>query len=402
MARPAEVLDLTQMSASRLEATRCLYRWSLQYIHGRREPDSEATIVGKAVHEALEHTVNWVQQQIKEQEAVKAGTVKRPKVIEFPGPRTAAVGAIVEAFVKVAQEDAAAAGIDLNKTTVEEIGRMARKAIGILQGLDPAKVRVEYEFSVPLPPGVRRPGTFRGFMDLLVIDGERGRIIDVKTGRTPYDVTEDEKLQLLLYASAAEQLFPEVKEWTLELHFVRLGVVATHVYTEEDRARAEAYLVEKANRIFDAIGADFFPAQAGKQCNHCPVAQSCPLALSMVNEEEPLTKEEAEELFGVYLATERRLNQMKQRLQKAVQMYGPLSVGGEYLADYPVASQVWPNIEELEQVLNGLGLNIRDYMKLDETKLRRLAEKQPAVLALAEIKYGKRFEHRSEPPAVEF
>lgn len=402
MARPAEVLDLTQMSANRLEATRCLYRWSLQYIHGRREPDSEATIVGKAVHEALEHTVNWIQQQIKEQEAVKAGTVKRPKVIEFPGPRTAAVGAFVDTLVKVTKVDASLVGIDLNKTTLEEIGRMARKAIGILQGLDPAKVRVEYEFSVPLPPGVRRPGTFRGFMDLLVIDGERGRIIDVKTGRTPYDVTEDEKLQLLLYAWAAEQLFPEVKEWTLELHFVRFSdVVSIHTFTDEDRARAEAYLVEKANRIFDAIEADMFPAQAGKQCNHCPVAQSCPLAL-MVNEKEPLTKEEAEELFGVYLATERRLDLMKQRLQKAVQTYGPLTIGGEYLADYPVVSQVWPDIEALEQVLNELGLNLRDYMRLDETKLRRLAEQQPAVLALAVKKYGKRFEHRSEPPAVEF
>lgn len=378
MAVTAAKEDLFRFSPSRLDGFRCPHRWMVHYILGVEEPESAATIIGTAVHDAIEAVVSYTQ---------------REGLGEFPKPRSKVVSVFVEEFVKAAQAEASEKGVELTKTDVDEIGRMIRKGVEVLQGLDPSTVRIEYHIARPLPPEFG-PGEVQGYADILVIHGREGRIIDFKTGRTAYDVLEDEKVQLPIYGWLASHEFPEVDSWNLELHFLRLGVAAVHPYDEAARERVESYLRERTQAIREAVEQDHFPPMPGHHCGFCPIAANCPAATAQVSEDSMTP----EDLFGVYLATEARLSLLREHLQKIVREQGPISVGGEHLGFYSVATEVWTKFDETAAMLQSLGLNAQDYRTWDQAKLRRLAERFPQLLKLADRKISVRFEHRQQPP----
>lgn len=382
MAVAAAREDLFRFSASRLEAFRCPHRWMVHYILGQPEPDTEATVVGTAVHDAVEAIVNYT---------------KEKGLAEFPKPRSKIVSAFVEEFTKTAQAVAAAKDIELTKTDVEEIGRMIRRGIEILQGIDPATVQIEHHIVLRLPDEFG-PGEIQVYIDILVIAGKEGRIIDLKTGRIAYDVLDDPKVQLPLYGWVAAREFPDVESWNLELHFLRVGITATHPYDDAARERAESYLRERTKAIREAVAHDAFPPAPGHHCSFCPIAANCPAALEQVAEGEM----PPEDLFGLYLATEARLALLRERLQRIVREHGPISLGGEYLGFYQTVTNVWNGLKETSQLLTVLGLNPEDYMVWDQAKLRRLAEKYPQLLKLADRKVSIRFEHKAEPPEPVF
>lgn len=111
----------------------------------------------------------------------------------------------------------------------------------------------------------------RGVCDFLCVNGDRGLIVDYKTGKEKDDFT-----QLFLTAAILQQSFPEVEKWTVAYSWTQQGGKMTpRIVTRGDHADTWNDLLPRVGKIEDALKVTDFPARESGLCGYCPVS-ACP------------------------------------------------------------------------------------------------------------------------------
>lgn len=111
---------------------------------------------------------------------------------------------------------------------------------------------------------------YRGFSDIVIIDGERGLVADFKTGKSRYAKLD----QLEIYALAVFRRFPEVKRVRGLLLFVREDQQFKADFKREDEADLWLKWIARVDKIRQAREYNNWPAKRSGLCKFCPVT-SC-------------------------------------------------------------------------------------------------------------------------------
>lgn len=375
-----EQIGMDRFSASRISSFRkCAYRAAAHYLWGIEDSPSEATVLGKSVH----HVLQQAGQHLKD-------------TGKAPAPRTK----MVREWVQAAQVEAEKTGL-LSKTALADIGKFARRGMPLLENVPVgAEMLVERYFEVPIPgyPGL----FFRGYIDLGWITAKTGVICDYKTNRKPYEVMQDPGRQLLLYAWAMSQLYPQVERWVLDLQFLRFDASSQAEVSRDHLQAVEEYLVSQVGCILGRIEANDFPATPGNHCKSCAAAVQCPV----VTETPRVTVwdlADARGLFGIWLAMEAKLDLIKGALRSFVEANGPVELNGEWVGLYGGEQELtFPDVPKLIEVLRGLGIDPLDCLKSDDLRLRKMADEHPELVQAGVWKpKSVWFVHRASPPGVE-
>lgn len=107
---------------------------------------------------------------------------------------------------------------------------------------------------------------FGGTIDVLLIDGDLGWVIDLKTGFKFVSAADNE--QLLCYTLLAKKRFPQLKQFRQSIVQPRVNYSATSQCSLEELLEFEA-------RIKGNSKGDFAP---GSWCEFCPGLGDCPVA----------------------------------------------------------------------------------------------------------------------------
>lgn len=111
---------------------------------------------------------------------------------------------------------------------------------------------------------------FRGFSDIVVVDGERALVADFKFGKSRYAKLE----QLEIYALAVFRRFPQVKKVRGLLLFVREDQQFKADYKVEDAPDLWLKWISRVDKIRQAREFNNWPAKRSGLCRFCPVT-SC-------------------------------------------------------------------------------------------------------------------------------
>lgn len=111
---------------------------------------------------------------------------------------------------------------------------------------------------------------YRGFADIVIIDGERALVADFKTGKSRYAKMD----QLEIYALAVFRRFPQVKKVRGMLLFVREDVKFQNDYTVEQAPDLWLRWISRIDKIRQAREFNNWPAKRSGLCKFCPVT-SC-------------------------------------------------------------------------------------------------------------------------------
>ena len=111
---------------------------------------------------------------------------------------------------------------------------------------------------------------YRGFADIVIIDGERALVADFKTGKSRYAKLE----QLEIYALAVFRRFPQVKRVRGLLLFVREDQQFKADYKVEDAPDLWLKWISRVDKIRQAREFNNWPAKRSGLCRFCPVT-SC-------------------------------------------------------------------------------------------------------------------------------
>ena len=113
---------------------------------------------------------------------------------------------------------------------------------------------------------------WRGVVDLLIHDGDRGWVIDYKTGKARY--ADPGQLELMALATFAH--YPHVKEIRAALIFLVAEEMIRKKYTRDDIEPLWAKWIKRVNVAEAAMQANVFnPKPSGLCTNHCAVLE-CP------------------------------------------------------------------------------------------------------------------------------
>lgn len=114
---------------------------------------------------------------------------------------------------------------------------------------------------------------WRGVADLLIVNGNRARVLDYKAGKSAR-YADTGQLELMALATFAH--FEHVEVVDAALWFVVAGPVVPAVYTFDDAGRLWAKWLGYYNQLLEAKEADVWnPNPSGLCKRHCPVL-SCP------------------------------------------------------------------------------------------------------------------------------
>jgi len=112
----------------------------------------------------------------------------------------------------------------------------------------------------------------RGIVDLLVVSGSKGYVLDYKTGSSRYP----DKDQLLLMSLMAFAKFPELGHVKAALLFLKDRVMVKAEYTREAAMESVNYWQKRVNRLDKALRTDYWPERPNGLCrDYCPV-RACP------------------------------------------------------------------------------------------------------------------------------
>lgn len=181
-------------------------------------PDTTATIWGKQVHEAAEHFV-------------RDG---KPFTIAFPGQN------VVESLAKIPGE------------------KHCELEMAVNDKLEPV------DFNDP-------SAVLRGIADLVIINGNKAKVCDYKTGKNKYpDVAQLELMALMVFAK-----FPEVERSQGALLFLAHDTITQLITKKEDAVRLWAGWFSKVARIETAHETGVWNAKSSGLCNGWCVVETC-------------------------------------------------------------------------------------------------------------------------------
>jgi len=191
-----------------------------QYHHIRvlrdyKSKETEATIYGKAVHEALELYVKDGQPLAKNYLRFKPIV---DKLIDIPGTK------------------------------------YPEYEMALTYNKEPCEFDAEHRW-------------VRGIVDLLIVDGDYAFIVDYKTGSNKYP---DPK-QLRLMALMAFTHFPDIKKVKAALLFVMHNSIITEEYVRRDMDKSWAVFEQPLKRLESSYDNDKWEPNPTPLCKWCPV-----------------------------------------------------------------------------------------------------------------------------------
>lgn len=322
----AEPFSFTRLSL--YEA--CPRRWFEVYVLSNRAPDTEATVLGHVVHEAL----SW--------------TVERMLRGERPGDFH--VRQKVESLVQEAGEASPHLIGEYTTGTAVNLVRTALRRLPspIVGGRAEEELRARVD-----------DGRIVGRLDLQFEDGDTLVVRDWKTGRTAYGVEETH--QLGLYGALLRaQRRAKGRPVRLELHFLRTDEMFVREADDTllgDAARWAAGLIREIRRALMLGDPDAFQPKAGRPCAHCHVADTCPLvqvAKATPAEGEVEGRQEAQAVARSVLLLEGHVKALMERLRRYVDREGALEVDGEIFGYAETVSRRVRDLPGLFEALKGL------------------------------------------------
>ncbi|MEB6549763.1 PD-(D/E)XK nuclease family protein [Heyndrickxia sporothermodurans] len=221
----------------------CPYRFFKKYVLGNEEPITLPLALGKAVHKAIEDTINGVQHR----EAILNGLIEA----EFHP-----------------------------EVTAEDVSFLASRS-----NAKPGMGKTEIHFILPLDDTEDAP-MLQGYIDLVFNKGMA--ITDWKTNRVPYHVLDNHQVGLYAWAMNKLYLVPYVVG---TLYFLRFKKKSSHCFMPADMEKARLWALGLANEInaklelYGMLPEEFkriFPAIPSSNCRHCPFAKECLRTFSAV------------------------------------------------------------------------------------------------------------------------
>ena len=116
----------------------------------------------------------------------------------------------------------------------------------------------------------------RGVADLIIVDGDKARIVDYKTGKSPKPGWEEKALfQLRVYALLYWKntgVLPRL----LQIIYLGDGRVVKSSPTQADVDAAEKVLHRVAKDIFISVEKEYWPPKPSRLCDWCYFKSICP------------------------------------------------------------------------------------------------------------------------------
>lgn len=144
----------------------------------------------------------------------------------------------------------------------------------LYQGLVGSNKLNEQSFLLPLINLEKEEVWFSGSIDCLIVDNEKISIIDFKTDKSSEEKEDVYAHQLMLYAIAAEKLYPDKTVVKTSLHFVRLNEVF-FLDIEKKRARLLKEIATTCSEIKNKRQEDEFLTNVN-WCRYCGYSYFCP------------------------------------------------------------------------------------------------------------------------------
>jgi len=344
----------------------CPAQFYCRYILELPETPSEAAVLGKAVHKAIELRL-------------KGYTLDESVNM-----------ALSEAELPVNRAEVIAL------TTHPEVENMCKNNLW----------QVEYHFELPLQKDSPASPIIQGYIDLWWEDFLEVNLLDWKTNRIKHPPQANR--QLGLYAWALNQLTGQ-NHINASLVFLRCGATncyETKDYGSNDIEEARNWALNLANNIETALKKihyekyisdlypiinNNFPATPGGHCKHCSYAVQCqdaqPKTPAIIN-----TYQDAETLGKEIIRLESALEALKALLKEWVIANGPVQVDSEEFKLCPSISWYFTpdKLRELCQALGEDGINPWDVLSIGSSKLKKLNWSEERL-----AEYGKRKETTS-------
>lgn len=214
----------------------CPYRFYKKYVEGFEEPLTYPLALGKGVHKGIEIKLKGKSHD----ESVIAGIVE------------------AEFHPEVTKQELS----DLiNQAPIEELN---------------GELKIERHFELPLSDEPDSP-ILQGYIDVV---GE-GFIVDWKTNRATYRVTDNHQIGLYAWAMHVLEGWQEVYG---HLYFLRFQRESGYKYTMNDMEKARSWAYHLAKEIQGKINVlekapflkdELFPPQPSSACSHCPFVAEC-------------------------------------------------------------------------------------------------------------------------------
>lgn len=114
---------------------------------------------------------------------------------------------------------------------------------------------------------------FRSKLDVLVLASKRAVIMDWKTGKRRPDF-----LQLELSAAQVFIHYPEVDTINTAFIWIKENTTDKEVYKRSSLEAIKELLINKTNKIEEAVELGVFPAKPSGLCSYCPAFEKCEFA----------------------------------------------------------------------------------------------------------------------------
>ena len=116
-----------------------------------------------------------------------------------------------------------------------------------------------------------RDAWLRAKLDVSAVNGDRGMVLDWKTGKRTTDTD-----QLELFALVLMMLHPQIERTYAAFVWLRDGSVDTEWYPRGHIGAMRDKLMAKIERVEHAASIDHWPARPSRLCRWCPARHLCP------------------------------------------------------------------------------------------------------------------------------
>lgn len=339
-------------SVTALRDWECLYRGKAKRIDRRKEAVSPQLHEGRILHDVaaryIEHCLALgVPTDLSVMPALVKGVFFDPEAEE---PHSLPVERVAE-IERIACRWAENTIIDIEHTAAVE------------------------EIWVPQVADLTPAPYFYVICDHVLIDGDWATIRDLKSDRhlrTTTDVATD--FQVLSYCWGVAQQFPHVRNFRVQMDFLRHGVVREVEYGPSVIEAAHNMIVAGIERVREYKQRSKFPAIAGDGCAWCGFQSECPILRAETDPTVIQGPEDAAAAAAALHVVEARRNKLRGLLAEWTAQGGPVAVGktsyGHHLKRSETIDEVPEAVERLEAI--GMGADAWDALRFDREKLGRL------------------------------
>lgn len=203
---------------------------------------------------------------------------------------------------------------------------------------------------------------FRGILDGLEVNGDRGIITDAKTARS----TALAFTQLRIYAAFMALLYPEVREWKLVYDFVRMNRLIEERVLTENLTEIRAHIRMKVEKM---EATKKWKAQPGEHCLTCPFLSRCDYRIQGL--EAVKTAEDAKAAMEDHWFLKAQAAQAKRMVKMYVNDFGEVKTK-TLEADYFPSQSVDCDKRGLIRLLKVFKRNPVDYVEFPPKVLRKM------------------------------